>query len=125
MFTKPNHNTIVLLNLYRPPSGNLSRTINHIITFLSDLTYVHRRAELFVVGDLNVDLLLDTTNSNDILEVCYQACLISLINRPTRFGLYSSTCIDICWTNSSYIFNVRHLRPFASILCPKETMLLL
>lgn len=103
MFTKQDHNTIVILNLYRPPSGNLARALTHISAFLSDLVCIHRRAELFVVGDSNVDLLSNSKDSIDLLEVCNQAGLTNLINKPTRFGLFSATSIDICWSNSNFI----------------------
>lgn len=45
MFTKPNHNTIVLLNLYRPPSGNFGHALNFITSCLLELVCEHRRAE--------------------------------------------------------------------------------
>ena len=58
--------------------------------------------ELYLLGDLNCDLLPDSVNANsshllNIMDICG---LTQLITEPTRVTQYSRTLTDLCLTNS-------------------------
>lgn len=74
-----------------------------LISILSVLSAFLHRAELFVVGDLNIDILANTVSVNELLDITSQFGLVNLISRPTWIGLYSATAIDVCWSSSNYI----------------------
>ena len=58
--------------------------------------------EFFLLGDINVDLMPDTTLANAVkLKHIYDIYgLEQLITEPTRVTRNSSTLIDLCITNS-------------------------
>lgn len=78
---------------YRIPSANLGACIEYFDDLLASITPLYD--DIFVLGDLNVDLL----NSNQ-LENCFSAYdFKQLINEPTRVTQFSSTLIDVIFTN--------------------------
>ena len=58
--------------------------------------------ELYLLGDLNCDLLPDSvnTNSSHLLNIMDIYGLTQLITEPTRVTQYLRTLIDLCLTNS-------------------------
>ena len=57
---------------------------------------------LYIVGDLNLNLLDYNTNSKvkDYLNTAFQNLLIPMINKPTRVSTSNATIIDHILTNS-------------------------
>lgn len=81
--------TLVLGNIYRPPSGNLNFFINQLDEILSQL--VHTVEDIVCVGDMNVNLL----NLNNPLTHMFEAYnLLQLINEPTRITNNSMSLLD-------------------------------
>ena len=56
-----------------------------------------RSAHIILTGDLNVDLLKKTSNSNKLNELCGNIGLKNLIEGPTRIDSNSKTLIDHLW----------------------------
>ena len=58
--------------------------------------------ELYLLGDLNCDLLPESVNINSshLLNIMDIYSLTQLITEPTRVTQYSRTLIDLCLTNS-------------------------
>lgn len=86
------HN-IVVICIYRPPKSNLddlSKFFNTLNTILSKHCYGKKK--VIVCGDLNIDTLQSSRESNELLESVATFNLKLAINEPTR--LKSGKCID-------------------------------
>lgn len=94
---------IVLLGVYRPPSGSASIAITKLNTLCEELVGLYNNAEIYILGDFNVNLLEQSPHSLRLKEMCAVFNLYSLVNRPTRYANTSHTQIDICFTNSQFI----------------------
>ena len=57
---------------------------------------------VFIVGDLNINLLDPIAIENDFINNCHSNSLIPLINKPTRNAINNSSIIDQIWTNQLY-----------------------
>lgn len=55
--SRPDHNLVVILNIYRPPDGSILTCFQKLTELFNDLSCIHRCAEFYVVGDLNIDTL--------------------------------------------------------------------
>lgn len=121
---RPNHNIIVILAIYRPPDGSLAQCLKLLHELFLNLSTVHRRAELFVVGDINLDTLVDTTSTCDFVDLSNQFGLSNYVKCPTRYTSSSASSIDICLSNSRYIANCGTIMYVLSdhlpVLCVKK-----
>ena len=85
---------------------------------------------VFIVGDLNIDLLDPIAIENDFIKNCHANFLIPLINKPTRNANSNQSILDHIWTNKLYdTFNgiflldiTDHYKIFiiAPINCPQK-----
>lgn len=105
--SQPDHNLIIVLSIYRPPDGSLPEFLRLLHALFLELTCVHRRVELFVVGNINLDISIASTRRDEFLELCTQFGLTSHISTPSRYTLSTATTIDICLSNSRFIANCR------------------
>lgn len=103
---KNNHVTIVVVTVYWPPSGNVGNALRKISEICDHITKMFKHFELYVTGNLNINLLINSPNATLFSEICGQFSLFNLINVPTRisYGQHPSL-LDICVTNSSNIFS--------------------
>lgn len=102
---RPNHNLIIVLSIYRPPDGSLSECFKLLREMFIVLSAVHRRAELFVVGNINLDISIKSPKTEEFFDLCNQFGLCNYVYSPTRFTSSTATTIDICLTNSQFISN--------------------
>ena len=100
---------IYILNIYRPPSGNIENFIKKnqtaIITIRSN-----GRNEILLGGDINVDMLrTNSINAKKIQKFTRIAQMKQLIQKITRPD--SSTCLDLIFTDSDIIkeFGIQNL----------------
>lgn len=97
--TKP----IVLINVYRPPSGKVNEGIGMLQDIIDQLP---PHAELFIAGDLNIDISKSNTPSLQTIRTFEHVNnLVQLITGSTRTTNRSSTLIDHIYTNSDIIQN--------------------
>ena len=84
---------------YRPPqsSPDLFAVFERVVDKVDA-----ENLELYLLGDLNCDLLPDSVNANSshLLNIMDIYGLTQLITEPTRVTQYSRTLIDLCLTNS-------------------------
>ena len=84
---------------YRPPqsSPDLFTVFERVIDKIDA-----ENLKLYLLGDLNCDLLSDSvnTNSSHLLNIMDIYGLTQLITEPTRVTQYSRTLIELCLTNS-------------------------
>ena len=97
--TNPHSKPFLVGTWYRPPDSLASKFID-FEDIIAKIDLENR--ELFLLGDINVDLLLEVEAPSarklkDILDVYG---LHQLIAEPTRVTQFSQTLIDLCITNS-------------------------
>ena len=57
---------------------------------------------VFIVGNLNINLLDPTAIENDFINNCHSNSLIPLINKPTRNANNNPSILDHIWSNQLY-----------------------
>ena len=92
--------SFLLNTVYRPPSAP--------VKFFDDLTRVFIDSllcglDIFVIGDLNCNLLSDDYESRACLDFCTTFNLTQLINSPTRITERSQSLIDVIMTTNKEI----------------------
>ena len=85
---------------------------------------------VFIVGDLNINLLDPIDIENDFIKNYHSNSLIPLIHKPTRNANNSPSILDHIWTNQlyntfngSFLFDVTDQYPIftiAPINCPQK-----
>jgi len=97
-----NGTNVIVYGIYRPPDRN-------ILTFVSDIaglfTDFKRDDHVFIVGDLNVDIISPTPAGEEFLSACFTSTFLPLINVPTHVSNNVSSCLDHIWYNK--LCNVR------------------
>lgn len=106
--SKVNFKTVVLINIYRPPSGlqqDFLLEIASILESLGDLRY----PDLYIVGDLNMDHMPGKLNENTqtLISLMQTHGLSQMISVPTRRTVATSTILDIM-----YIRSKKELHPY-------------
>ena len=97
--SKPNSVPIFVCTWYRPPGS----TIELFDIFESILKTIDAtNGELYILGDLNCDLLASNPDchSKRLIELCQLYNLSQMINEPTRVTLHSETLIELCLTTA-------------------------
>lgn len=93
--------SICIAVLYRSPNGNYDVFQKQFASFLSFINTNFRHS--IICGDLNVDSLKNTRESNQLNDLLKSYQLLSLINQPTRIVRQSSglscSAIDYIITN--------------------------
>ena len=92
--------SFLLNTVYRPPSAP--------VKFFDDLTQVFIDSllcglDIFVISDLNCNLLSDDYESRACLDFCTTFNLTQLINSPTRITECSQSLIDVIMTTNKEI----------------------
>ena len=57
---------------------------------------------VFIIGDLNINLLDPTAIENDFFNNCHSNSLIPLINKATRNANNNPSILDHIWSNQLY-----------------------
>ena len=92
-----NNCTVIITGVYRPPDKSkipeFTIKVNEILLSTSQSDHV------FIVGDLNINLLDPIAIENDFINNCQSNSLIPLINKPTRNANNNPSILDHIWTN--------------------------
>lgn len=99
----PNCRDIMFVLFYHPPEGNLHSALSEISTIVDYYETLPPGKDIIFMGDMNVDLLANTSSADDINHFCSEHRLKQLIQEPTRLGRYRNTLIDHVYSNSAYI----------------------
>ena len=95
-----NNCTIIIIGVYRPPDKSkipqFTIKLNEILSSTSQSDHV------FIVGNLNINLLDPTAIENDFINNCHSNALIPLINKPTRNVINNPSILDHIWSNQLY-----------------------
>lgn len=94
---KRNKEKIIVMSIYRPPTGDINIFINRLDEALC--LFCHENATIIVAGDFNVDLLVDNRNSSDLCSLFSSYNIHPTFLEHTRITSNSKTCIDNIFTN--------------------------
>ena len=102
----PNHKRTMVINVYRPPDGNIQEAFCCLKTNLDN--WVDRtKYDIVIMGDLNVNLKGPKSNGVDMIyDLCRDFYLYQKVDSPTRITSAGSSLIDIILTNMDNISNV-------------------
>ena len=91
---------VIIIGVYRPPDKSkipeFTIKLNEILSATSQSDHV------FIVSDLNINLLDPIAIENDFINNCHSNSLIPLINKPTRNAINNPSILDHIWTNQLY-----------------------
>lgn len=99
----PDCRKLIIVNIYRPPTGNCAVACELLRVICSDLINYNRRLDFLMVGDINIDSLTDSPNSRLLNDLCTEFGLTSHINIPTRVCLNSKSSIDIILSKMNHV----------------------
>ena len=89
---------ILLLNIYRPPQGNVHTFWDEMKDIISNIPHINRY-ELYILGDMNINMLDETSEFvKDFKQGMMGYGLINYITCPTRYA-ETDTCLDLIFTN--------------------------
>ena len=99
---KCNEVPLIVIGIYRPHTDSIPNFISKLINILThDLIRNHKTV---LIGDLNVNLLLDDTQINSFLTEMQLLSFVPLISKPTRFPPGDTetppSLLDHVWTNA-------------------------
>ena len=99
---KQQRRTIIVGNVYRSPSRKASSFIELYEAVLHRVQSKHSNKLIYVVGDLNLDLIKHSTDSacRDLIDMSAAKGFAQVVSRPTRITDHSATLIDHVYTNS-------------------------
>jgi len=90
--------TIYIIGTYRAPGD--AGFDNHLFNYVSLLNNFNvQNKKVYIVGDFNVNTLVDSGRSRMFTDSMYTMCLLPAVNIPTRVTANSETLIDNIWTN--------------------------
>ena len=99
-----NQKNVLIVNLYRPPQGDVDIFINLFDLALQNIDFV--RKDIIILGDFNIDFLdKSNVNTKGVNRFVFEYGLTKLINNPTRYGVTKNSCIDQIITNSDHILH--------------------
>ena len=94
---KGNGKKSLICNVYRPPSGSLIIFCDTIKALLLQVDEIDSH-DLFIIGDFNVNALVNTSEKDLLYETMALFNLTQLIHEVTTTS-GSNTCIDLIFTN--------------------------
>ena len=91
---------VIIGIIYRPPSTDIEKFINHMIEILAIIK--RKNQFVYLMGDYNVNLLnLDKhILTSECLEMFYSYSFYPLINKPTRVTYQTASLIDNIYYNN-------------------------
>lgn len=99
----PNCRNIVVINVYRPPSGDCNAATALLYDILEVVSAVRTRQDIVLLGDLNIDMLTNTSNRQLLLDICTAFNLGSHIDLPTRTTIMGATSLDVILSSMTHI----------------------
>ena len=93
---------MIICNVYRPP-GDVKNALESIQSLISSLCE-HKRKDIVIVGDFNVDLMQESISANKLLNATLEQNFIQLITTGTREHDSRATLIDHVYVNSKCSF---------------------
>ena len=103
LIVKPEHmKTMVIGNVYRAPSANREAFLDQLSERLDEIDLLPDW-EVHIMGDFNLNALIDSTATTRLNIIMSQAGLSQQITQPTRVTPSTATLIDHYFTNCKLI----------------------
>lgn len=103
-FKVRNTKKIILLNVYRPPSGTADSFIDILTDTLQSISNLEEY-EVFILGDSNLPYNCKHSSSfKRVKEFESRFGLTPLISKPTPYSGDTANILDLIFTNSRYVF---------------------
>ena len=96
-----NMKDMVIINCYRPPAGNREVFCHELLEVVADINE-SKNCEIYVVGDMNIDIKKNKEASLLLIETMQGCGLKQWIKGVTRYSKKDS-CIDLIFTNSKSV----------------------
>lgn len=93
---------IAVATVYRPPNGDLNEFVNMLTDSLLAMSNHSVKKEIFILGDMNVDMLTYDNDRMKIKDLCDDFGMVQLITEPTRWGR-KKNLLDLILTSSDRI----------------------
>ena len=98
-----NMKKIILLNVYRPPSGIYKKFCDAIYESVSNAE-LKDNSDIFIMGDMNIDMLdLNSPIKKELENTMRRLGLININKCFTRHSKNKDSCIDLIFSNSDCI----------------------
>lgn len=94
---------LLVIALYRPPSGRINMFLSQIRSFVSD-NYDAKRSDLIIIGDFNINY--SCTKNSDVTKLKKldkDFMITQMVKRPTRISKTTSSTIDLLFTYTKFI----------------------
>lgn len=123
--TRSLHFKAIIINFYRPPAGSIQSAIDYLGFVLDYLSTDYDKFDVYMTGDLNLNLLSCNNYTKMFMELCAQHSIYNLVNRPTRITPQNATLLDICATstnniNAAGVIKYRISDQFMTFCCKKK-----
>ena len=93
---------IIIVNCYRPPQGDLKECLELLNKGLNEIDM--NKCDIFIIGDLNMNVLdKKDKNIQFFINSMKQKGMLQYIKEPTRITSWTSTCIDLCFSNTNML----------------------
>ena len=93
---------IIIVNCYRPPQGTVKECLELLNKGLNEIDL--NKCDIFIIGDMNMNVL--DKGNKDIqcfVNSLKQKGLLQYIKEHTRISSTTSTCIDLCFSNTNML----------------------
>ena len=98
-----NMRRIVLINVYRPPSGIYKNICKKIYESITNST-IKDNSDIFIMGDMNNDMLdLNSPLKKELENTMRRVGLINIDKSFTRYSKNKNSCIDLIFSNSDSV----------------------
>lgn len=94
---------MVIFNVYRPPSGQCQAAMDVLQRTLASITSAARRLDVVIVGDININMLIDSVNRKALLEICDEFNLTSNLQIATRETKTTASSLDVILTSVCHV----------------------
>ena len=92
--------SLLLCVVYRPPDCGITCLDNDLTSSLVEALFYDK--DIFIIGDLNCDLLSEKPESKALNNFCTMFNLSQMISKPTRVTSDSSSLLDVILTTNPH-----------------------
>ena len=94
-----NNKNILISGIYKSPKADIIDFSDFIYTHFN---YFSAKRDLFLVGDFNINILINNNKIKYFLNNIYSLGCYPLITKSTRYGIHINSSIDNIYCNCNY-----------------------
>ena len=94
---------VVVINIYRPPSGTITAAFEHIREVLDNDLFNRSKCDVVILGDFNLDATETSPHVSIVDNFVRESGFMQVINTPTRTTRLTKTIIDLLFVKSDNI----------------------